>query len=234
MLKTLATKKLFYKKYAFKIACYLKGASQVKYRGADWIIKRYNGMSQEDARKISIDISKWRTNEINYPELVLFAKTVKKWIKNKDIHIRCEGGHYNLFCSDLKTFDKIVKDLDPWVKEVTRPETDEDLAFFTANGPSKVLVNDLPHGKFKYKIVMKPSMTADRRTKFKGWLDRYNVDPKAISHNTRMWLTNNRPYVQDPFFYVENDEMLTMINLYLGNIISRTEEFVLRNEAEPA
>lgn len=235
MLKTVATKKLFYKKYAFKVACYIKGASQVKYRGADWVIKRYKGLSTEEAHKVYGEpVNAWKSTKIDYPELVLFAKSVKKWTKKEEILIRCEGGHYNLFCSDEKTYNNILKDLAHWVTEVTRPETAEDLAFFTANGPSKVLVKALPHEAFKYKIIMKPSMPADKRAKFKTWLGRYNLHPKSISGNTKRWLNDNVRYIQDPFMYVENDEMLTMVNLYLGSVISRTEEFVVKNVAEPA
>jgi hypothetical protein len=236
-LKTLATKKLFYRKYPFKVSCYLAGASQVKFRGVKWILNRYNGLSNEDAEKrASVDLIGWRSRrtQIDYPELVLFAKTVNKWINHTEVHIRCEGSRYNLFCADPKLYKKMVKELAQWVTEVTRPETDEDLAFFTANGPTKVLVKELPHNAFKYKIVMKPSMTAEKRLKFNAWLERYELHPKAISGNTKAWLSTRKGYVQDPFFYIENDEMLTMVNLYLGNIISRTEEFVLKDESVSA
>ena len=237
MLKTVATKKLFYRKYPFKICCRIVGASQVKYRGADWVVHRYNGLSQDEAhnRYGGNDLGwKPRSQQIDYPDLVLFARLVKKWIKDSNIHIRCEGSRYNLCCLDLKTYEKILKDLTPWVVEVTRPETKEDLEFFTKNGPAKILVKELPHSAFKYKIVMKPSMTSDRRSKFNNWLSKYDIHPKAISRNTQRWLSNNVSYIQDPFFYVENDEMLTIINLYLGNVISRTEEFVVRNKEEQA
>ena len=236
-MKILATKKLFYRKYAFKVCCYVRGASDIRWRGADWVISRYDGLTNEDAVRLAEKTTLgWRSSKYhtNFPDLVLFTKTVKKYIDQDDVHVRCEGSHFNLCCADQKTYDNIIKDLYPWVSEVYCPTNEEELMFLMGSNSIKVLVKELPHSKFKYKIVMRPSMAREKRIKFSAWLDRYELDEKAISRNTRQWLTGKKPYVQDPFFYVENDEMLTMINLYLGGTISRTEEFVTKNELESA
>jgi hypothetical protein len=218
-MRFLKTKKLFYKKWPFKVECNLKGSSYIKWSGADTIIDWCNGKQ----------VSKvwWDKNRVDTKELLEFATTVKPYL-DKELQVRCEGNRFNLFCKDKSLLENMIKDLDKWVISVTEPENDTDLAYLTENTPGKVLCDSYPYTEYHYKIILRENMPTNTRATFLTWLIKYDGKIK-IANGSLQWMEDRKRWMQDPFIYVKDTGTLTMVLLYLGNYAKRTHEFVLRS-----
>lgn len=175
-----------------------------------------------------------QSSRVDPADLESFCTKVRPFIEDENVKVRSEGKHFNLFCLDKATYDKIAFSLREWVIETTEPKSDKDLEYLLANKAIKVLVNVLPYENYKYKIVIKPTMKYEQRAKLLGWMNKYGTEELRPSTSTMLWLAEHKRYVQDPFLYVASDGMRTLVELYLGPNKSRTEEFVLRSSLEEA
>jgi hypothetical protein len=227
-LKTLETKKLFYRKYPYKVACRIQGGYYVARYGQDAVLK-----AMEWNKKYANNTYDYRVGggtKLNYDDLDKFANLSRKYLVRDDIRVRAEGRHFNLFSMDKDTHEQIIKDLGNWVMEVTEPKNDKDLEYLLANKSVKVIVDQFPYEHYKYKIVLKSTMKADQRVRFNGWLNKYTEKDILVSSiTTQRWMDDKKQWAQNPFIYVSDDGVRTLVELYLGANKSRTEEFVLRS-----
>lgn len=159
--------------------------------------------------------------------LVRFLDHVEPFL-DKDLQVRAEGAHFNIFCRDVLLRDRIVKALNEWITDVYGPETDEELAFIMSNSNKKVVCNNLPYEQYRYKVYIKTSMPAVSRGQFLSWIKKY-PDTTHISDSSQYWLNNQKYWMQSPFMYVEDDKTLAMIGLFLGHNVKKVEEFILRS-----
>lgn len=160
-------------------------------------------------------------------KLIEFNKRVTP-LYEKNLQIRVEGGHFNIFCQDKDLLDFITKELDPWIVAVYGPASDEELAFLMSNGHKKRICNQFPKEKYRYRIYLKESTGISFRNKFYEWAQKYNG--KIISPpSTDKWLSGEKPWIQAPYIYVEDGATMSMTMLFLGNHIKLIEEFILRS-----
>lgn len=217
--KPLKTSKLFYKKWPYKIECVQAGSS-IMYRNPEggithWVNGGYNRYGQ---RGMSSE---------NQTRLIEFNKKVTPFYK-KDIQIRVEGSHFNIFCKDKDLLNQITKDLDPWITAIHGPASDEELEFLMSNGHKKRVCNQYPKEKYHYRIYLRENTPATFREKFYSWFQKY--DGKiAAPPSTCKWLNGEKMWIQAPYIYVEDSSILSMVTLFLGNHIKIIEEFILRS-----
>jgi hypothetical protein len=224
-IQKLKSSKLFYNKWPYKVECRQVGASRIVHSGVDAVREwcaTGKGMSFDRTSALQI-------NKADYLE---FTNLVAPFLSNPDVKIRVEGSHFNLFCIDKSILEIIDNDLNKWIRKISGPTTDEELAFMLSNGHKKILRDVFPKEKYKYRIYFKSRFPADKRSSFVMWADKYG-DKLDISETSRRWLIGNRHYTQDPFMYVEDDKMLSMVGMYLSGYIKKVEEFILREDAFP-
>lgn len=221
-MKKLLTKKLFFRKYPYKVELKCEGANYIRFRGVDAVIRGCEKNEKFDNGRV------WRlTNEIDIVKLHKFAKTIKPFLK-KGLKIRTEGSHYHFFLEDKATTDFLIKKFDEFVLSVSEPASDEELEFLTDNN-RKVIVDELPYGKFKHKIVFRTNWTQAKGQNFINWLKKYPEEDYKISRSSYVYLSGGTRYCQDPFMYITEPKMLTMLQLFAGDNIKYTEEFVTRS-----
>ena len=222
-IQKLASSKLFYNKWAFKIACRLDGASRIIRVGPDQI--RTWCLSTKPIPMFN----RWDKTRVDKVELLAFTNAVEPFLNKKDIvQIRAEHNHFNLFCSDKAVLENIDNSLSKWIKTISGPTTDEELEFLVSNGHTKVLCSAIPKEKFKYKLYFKTNFNASKRQSFLTWIENYG-DKVDISPTSKLWLSGSLPYAQRPFMYVTDDKVLGMVGLFLSGDIQRVEEFIPRN-----
>lgn len=216
------TSKLYYGKWPYKIACFLPKSCMIVRIGPSkfrpWIeqINNYKHWSMNQTI----------TNEMK-ESLVRFMDHVEPFLE-KDIQIRAEGSHFNIFCRDTLLRDRMVKALNEWITDVYGPESDEELAFMMSNSNKKIVCNKLPYEQYRYKVYLKSSMPMDSRNQFLSWILKY-PDTTRVSDTSQYWLNSKKYWMQSPFMYVEDDKTLAMIGLFLGSNIKKVEEFILRS-----
>lgn len=206
--RKLKTKKLFYGEWPYKVATLCQGASILRHETiASTIIDRLNGPERHRLSK--------------------FCENYKKFSK-KEHKIRIERNHVNFFIKDRTLYDEVVDLMKDYITEVSEPEN--DLVLDTLNNDKKVtVVNELPHGKYTTKIVLKSVMPVNQRTNLVELLQKYGIDKVRMSKTTERYLNGVRGYMQDPFFYIEDEKMMTLLLLAANGYIRKTERFVLKS-----
>jgi hypothetical protein len=168
------------------------------------------------------------------PDKVLFLEfvnAIEPFLDRKDeVQIRVENSHFNLFCKDPAVLEEIDNAVNKWVQKISGPTTQEELEFLLSNGHKKILCDALPKDMYKYRVFFKSRFPADKRSAFAIWASKYG-DSLLISDTSLRWLNSQRHYAQDPFMYVIDDKMLSMVGLYLSGYVKKTEEFILRENA---
>lgn len=211
--------KLFYGKWPYKIACFLKKSSMIIRLGPEktrlWATDHptYKGW--------------WDVIPAEKDQVLAFLDKVEPFL-NSELQIRAEGGHFNIFCKNPTLRDQLVENLEPWITAVHGPENVSELEYILSTNGSKIIRDRLPHKQFRYKIYFNTSMPIDIRSKFLAWTSNYDSSI-SISGATHKWLDCKNVWTQSPFMYIKDDKTLAMFSLFLGNNIRNIEEFILRS-----
>jgi hypothetical protein len=214
------TRKLFYNKWPIKIECVLNKSGTIARVGIDETLAWVNGNSANS-------LNSWYWRDAIKSDISEFALAFRPY-ENQEIRVRGEGSHFNIFVKDTALSEKIIKSMEKWVSIVTEPSSAEEFDFLIGHN-KKVICNTLPKGQYQYKIYLKTKMSIDNRKKFLEWLSRYG-DSYDIATNTSKWLNHEKHWIQDPFFYAKDQYGLSMCGLYLGNNVSKIEEFIPRSK----
>jgi hypothetical protein len=224
IIKKLKSSKLFFNKWPYKVECIQAGASRVVHSGV--------GLCRQwcETGK-GIRFNPYDTRILDAKKFLSFIDAVEPFLDRKeDIQIRVENSHFNLFCRDVGVLEEIDDALDQWIRKISGPTTQEELEFLLSNGHKKILCDTYPKDMYKYRVFFKSKFSPDKRSAFLTWADKYGHSI-VISETSRRWLMSQRHYAQDPFMYVIDDKMLSMVGLYLSGYVKKTEEFILRENA---
>jgi len=209
--KKTASSKLFYGKWPYKVICRVEGAWTIRY-GSSYIQDVING--------------KQFTRNINKSRLKTFIKLAEPFLIDT-IKKRCESSICTFYCADSAIYNEIKNKLEEFIIEVVEPTNQEELDFLTNNTARKVVCDQLPYKLYRYKISVKANTPPNIRTSFKSWIGNYGENVKT-SYGTDIWFNGLKTYGQ-PFIYVKDSPMLSMVSMFLGGNISKIEEYVPRS-----
>jgi hypothetical protein len=163
---------------------------------------------------------------VNKSKLKKFVKLAEPFLIDT-IKKRCENSICTFYCANLAMYDDMKDKLEEFIVEVVEPGSQEELDLLTQNTAKKVVCDALPHKLYRYKISIKATTPPNIRTSFKSWIANYGETIKT-SNSTDCWFTSLRNYGQ-PFIYVKDSPMLSMVSMFLGGNISKIEEYVPRS-----
>ena len=209
--KKTKSSKLFYGKWPYKVICRVEGAWAIRY-----------GISYIRDMVIGKDFHR----NVNKSKLKKFVKLAEPFLIDT-IKKRCENNICTFYCADLAMYDDMKDKLEEFIVEVVEPGSQEELDLLTQNTAKKVVCDALPHKLYRYKISIKATTPPNIRTSFKSWIANYGEIIKT-SNSTDRWFTSLRNYGQ-PFIYVKDSPMLSMVSMFLGGNISKIEEYVPRS-----
>lgn len=210
------TKKLFYGKWPYKIATMCQGGCYIKIYGLTKckLMFEDNSLHRNFYRKF------------DKVRLTDFCGKYELFV-NEHHQIRAEGNHVNFFVDDEVLYKKIIEIMGDFVVEVTEPESNAVLQMLKSN-KKIVVVDELPFGKYNSRIVFK-EMPLNQRENLAELLKKYGDDSLRMSITTKRYLNGERHYMQDPFIYVEDEKILTLLALAANGYIKKTEKFVLKS-----
>lgn len=213
-----STNKLFYNKWQYKVECIIPGGYMIKRQGfastIDWCLD--NTVKSEYLTNIDkLDLSK-------------FAFSIKHFL-DKDLYIRSEGSHFNIFCRDQKLFDQLIQNLVPWIKAIYSPANDQEFKIIAQQDERICVCNQLPHNRYQYKIALKSYTDRGTRENFLYWANNVGQERIKISRSTQQWLQNlGSRWYTSPFIYVKDHNDLVMVRLFLTNSIKEVLKFIPR------
>ncbi len=222
-IQKLKSSKLFYNKWPYKVECTVFGA---------YIVGRFKLSHVKEWCKgnNSLGVGSYGSRNINKTDLLVFVEAVENFVSSEQVQIRTEGSRFNLFCKEKTVLEEIDKKLHKWVRKISGPTTDEELEYLLSNGHKKRLCDEFPMRKYRYKLFFKNKISEEKKQQFLDWCSNYE-DKIKISKTSELWLEGKKFYVQDPFMYVEDDKMLSMVGMFLSGHVKKVEHFILRKNA---
>jgi hypothetical protein len=164
----------------------------------------------------------------NITRLSEFYDAVTPFLNHKSVQIRSENIHFNLFCKDTAILEEITDRLRSWIVRIVGPATQAEYDFVMNNSHKKILCKtELPKGKYKYRIYINTKLPRESRKLFLESCKRLGMQVE-FSRNTTRWLAGTVRYMNDPFMYVYDEKILTMVGLYLSGHVKKVEEFVVQ------
>lgn len=219
MLKKQITNKLFYKKYPYKISCLIKGI---------WLLRN---LGLEGARNFceTGNIKSWLAPRDYRPEV---DKDLKDFIVKFEpyfgnVKTRIEHSIFDIYVSEKSIFDKICNDLSPWIRVIWEPENQESLDFLLSNTSVKILCDEFPHKKYRYKVYIKHKINEETRRSFSKWIKNY-PNKILVTGDSVKWFDNELYFTWNPCLFVEDQATLSMIGLFLGGSVQKVEEYITK------
>lgn len=217
-MKVYQTNKLYFGKWIYKVETSTPGAS---------LIKRWGVEDSTDFCNNPKDRRYPHTYTLaDKTQLLEYIQAVEPFF-GKELQMRAEWDTLNFYLNDAVLYQQLQTALSKWVVSVTEPATDTDIVSLQGKS-SLILCNELPHGKFEYRLYIRYQMPPHQRLVFLKWLDNYK-DSILPSKGTYKWLLTGKAYFQDPFLYITDSSLLLMVSLCLGEYARSTQRFVLRD-----
>lgn len=210
------TSKLYYGKWPFKIKIVVSGSWMIKRRGIENTLKYCEGKEK----------LQYYQREINKSRLSAFTNTIRKYLTN-DVNVRVEGSIFSIYCKDPAVFEAISKECATYIVAEFAPASDTELDYMNNNSAKKVLCNHIPFNHYPYKVFIKYNTPLNTRIAFKKWVENYKSKIKVVSA-THNWLNGVDSY-NALIIYVADQPTLSMVGMFLGNSVSKVEEFIPRS-----
>jgi len=206
------TTKLFYNKWPYKLVLRHARSRMIKMWGPESVMKDVIGKKQHSYTDDTVDLSR---------------RLLKYW--DQEIQTRAESHNISIFCKNEKMFYEMELDFAQWLTEVHAPANREELDHLMTQNKRRIVCNDYPHSKYKYRIRLKSTMDLNLRQSFSAWITKYG-DKVSVANHTKQWFGNGQSgYGWNPAILIEDSSMLSMALLFLGENARYIEEFVLRS-----
>jgi hypothetical protein len=213
-MKRRTTNKLFYRKWAYKVATsVLLGrvlSREIHNLNTPWdsetLLRQHSYQTRQD--------------------LLYYAEAMSELIRLPNVKLRREYDNYTYFTDSKTTADLITDKLKQFVTEVHEPASDTEAQFLLDNTKT-VIVDRLPYEEFQYKVTLSRSMTADARQLLRNWII-HNRDKVKLFSSSEYFLFNDG-WTYSPLIYVKDEKSLLMMRLFSGTHIKSVEKCILRS-----
>jgi hypothetical protein len=228
-LKNKTTKKLFYKKWLYKVVMHCPCVSYLCRYGSDYILKVDDklswGSSYTNSSRTAATIFK------NKGKILEFGFTLEDLLKDREYQKRVESDTLAVFTNDLSLVEILQIKLVNYVTEIYSPSDDEQALFLQQN-KNKVICEELPHNNYRFKIYFKNGvrLKQDFKNSFLTWTSRFDDGRILLPRSVKEMLENDHTYIYGQYFYAKDSKMTSMALMFMGNYLNRTEEYVLKSE----
>lgn len=220
-MKKFETNKLFYSKYPYKLACYNNLA--FLFRGADlsYIRKRLDALQQQynETKTISLHNIFLRDKPVSVIDLYNSQKIFNSLCNNKNYRVRAEQGNLCVYSEDKEWLYELVSILNGYTEwwEPTRKLEQNTI----------VMTEAMSDWKYRIKFGSKRVPLS-----FRDWCynnkDNLRMGPTFINQ-----LSNDARgslYLDNLYFYIKSEKMLTLVELLVGNCICRVDKIVIETK----
>lgn len=236
-MKTSHTTKLFYKKYKYKAVVKTPRTSFIRYAKRSDIESLFNAERMEQWKGIgdlnyaysSLSLGINDNRHKSHKEIWENRFTLYKlynWIQKHYVHevhkIRNEGDKLGFFTNDKVVWENFCGTFKDHLHEMVWPKNKKQEDYFT-NNPNNIICQRLPYDKYRFKINLRGRLV--RQTGFEEWVENYAGELKASKK-----LIENSYYSDGRFLYSTDSEMLLLLQMYLGDSIRNTQQYITEAE----
>ena len=224
------SQRLFFRKYLYRvilktpfmIPVYSFNGNNMKNQLLNRIWKNHDALSKSKKQKIYLRASQYDRREVE--EANFFLNDIVDRLKAKeDMRLRSEG-KTSIFTNDRKLVDFILKHATYIDVEVTEPKN-ERVEKLLKEGKDIVIV-ERPTD-MQYRVRIKQSCDGEALA---NWIDN-NPDQVKVSDTVRNSLRGHR-YWGEYYFYVKDENAITLMLLAVNNPARVVERLVYRGDIE--
>jgi hypothetical protein len=175
-----------------------------------------------------LTITRWRHEEVISDNFYFDAETIYNFIQifSDDLKIRCEGSwSLILYSNDKDSLISLSKKIK--MNECDFYEPNPDYAPLLTN--NKVVLIDSP-SEWIYKVYFKCSVKNKVDPGFANWIA--GNSEKIKIGDTTLDNVKRGGYLNDHYFYVKTDKILSLIRLMIGHNIRRIEKRVYKGDID--
>ncbi len=229
MKKYCKTKKLFYKKYSYKIVFTVYCA---------WRISRTGLIN---AKKWAADptlvaepswysvIDKVKNIKDSKKSLYQFICLFEKYINDENAIYSASYDRVIVYFSDNTLLEKFETNMSDYIKEVWKP-ADTDISNYLENNVNVVVCNKLPFNQFQCKVYLKHMLPASVKENLYNWyLNSVEIGNVKMSKSLELYISNNKNYMSTNYFYIKNEDDILLVTMLLDKFISKVEKYKIEN-----
>jgi len=226
-IKECTTKKLFYKKWLFKIVIECGGLSSLHRRGIEYI-QTVKPMYNSSSTWLKSSTQTIISNRHNLIEIAYKLEDILTLAPNQ---IRTEGGSTAIFTNSEKLIKEVSIQLQKYVVEIHRPAGTEQADFLLTN-KNKIICERLPLAGYRYKVHFKNGeFKKENMDSFLNWAKNFEDGRIHIPKSTKRILEGETyPMMYGNYFYAKDQKMAAMALMIMGDHLNKSEEFVLKSE----
>jgi hypothetical protein len=202
------TKRKFYNKWLYKIT--------LNIHGIDYF--RYSDLSSVRPRPYR------RTDTFYLHALDEELKSIEKsqWGK------RIESNNIDIYTNDRDLFLRLSKRFEDITVHRFEPRDEHQLS----ENDYVYIVNQYPHGKFQYKVYLKPHKLRNDENRKKHFLDWLNTqgDRIRISDSVKNWFIHMNWNWDRRYMYVEDEQTLLMIKMRESDALGKVYKYLLADK----
>lgn len=231
--------RLFYRKYPYKVNIYTKGATAIR-QGMKYLLSLPSMTKAISTGQVTPGIySSWGAREMfstnerieNRSKLIKIGIVV---LNMPDVKLRIEGNYCSVFTESKETVYKLIEELDSFIAEITMPESSE-AADFLLNNPKHIIVSSLPKGNMRFRVHVgtKNKLSREHGLNFLAWADKLGTDSVYIPPGLRNDLAGHTyamSYVYGRYFYLKDERLVSLAQLFLPDHISRMDRYICQSE----
>ena len=225
-IKECTTKKLFYKKWLYKIVIECGGLSSLHRRGIEYI------QTVQPINNGNVWLkSSTQTIAANRRNLIEIASKLEDILTVAPHQIRTEGGSSAIFTKSEKMINEVHVQLKSYVVEIHRPD-DKSQADFLLSNKNKIICKQLPLTGYRYKVHFKNGeIKRESMDSFLKWAKNFEDGRIHIPKSTKRILEGETyPMMYGNYFYAKDQKMATMALMVMGDYLNKSEEFILKSE----
>lgn len=140
----------------------------------------------------------------------------------KDYRLRIENRYIDIYLNDRDHVDRLMYLCGSTVKHICYPHPN----LLSENiGAKQIIANRLPHGRYRFKVYLKPHTMKDQQEKkeYLQWLE--SQKPRIhLSESTKEWFIKTQWNWDRRYMYVEDDQTLVLAKMRqsdaLGSVYS--------------
>lgn len=211
------TKKLFFKKYVFKVA--IKTPLASLFRGNRPAAIKANLDLLEDklnrSKGMRVQVGPhWSRTLASRDDVLVGAKILEHLEELKDYVVRVESDTLGIYFNDSDYLDIFTNIPGIVIEEISEP-FDDTAKNYLLTHPGVIIRSEYSH---KYKVTIKSLYHENEN--FKSWAAKYD----------KIKLMPSNHYKYGGHFYVADDKMLSLCRLYMSDKVVKVEELVATSE----
>lgn len=219
--------KLHYGKYTYKVLLNNQLSSIFSaHRTKQYRDRLLNELQVDHDSGNVLKLARWRVgtpiDTVNFEN----AKYLNQLFKNySDYRKRVEfGDRIIIYTSNEDMLNELVNNLSGCIREIHRPK--EGIEAFLTQNIGTAIVKTPPEHEFRVYINGKHIDPG-----FANWL-RSNRDKCKVGESTLWNIENCSHFVNNNYFYIKNDKVLTMIRMIVGHNIRKVERLVYQGDID--